>query len=59
MGNIPIWKLPDLTHKILLEKEIKVRKIVGAEGRRRMHEWVGGPFRKKRSARGSLVLKKN
>jgi hypothetical protein len=29
MGRVPIWKLPDLTHEILLEKARKVRKIVG------------------------------
>jgi hypothetical protein len=29
MGRVPIWKLPDMTHKILLGKERKVRKIMG------------------------------
>jgi hypothetical protein len=29
MGRVPIWKIPDLTHEILLGKERKVRKIVG------------------------------
>jgi hypothetical protein len=29
MGRVPIWKLPDLTHEILLGKERKERKNVG------------------------------
>jgi hypothetical protein len=31
MGGVPIWKLPDLTQKIWLEKKRKGRKIMGRE----------------------------
>jgi hypothetical protein len=29
MGRVPIWKLPDLTHEILLRKARKGRKFMG------------------------------
>jgi len=29
MDRVPIYKIPDITHEILLEKERKFRKILG------------------------------
>jgi hypothetical protein len=43
MGRVPIWKLPDLTHEILLGKERKGRKMWAEEKKKRRkdaHEWV-------------------
>jgi hypothetical protein len=35
MGRVPIWKLPDMTHKILLGKERKGRKFMGKGKKKR------------------------
>jgi hypothetical protein len=42
MGIVPIWKLPDLTHEILLWKERKEKKNRGqrVEEEEGTHEWV-------------------
>jgi hypothetical protein len=49
----------DLTHKILLYKERKGRKVgEGSRRREDAHEWVRGPFLKKASMQDSLVIKR-
>jgi hypothetical protein len=50
MGKISVWKLPDLTHEIFLEKERKVRKIVGRGNKIHMN-------RSEDHSRGSIACK--
>jgi hypothetical protein len=50
MGRVPIKKLPDLTHEILLErKEKKLGKSWGGGGAKDTHEWVERPLKRKQS----------
>jgi hypothetical protein len=58
MGRVPIWKPPDMTHKILLGKAKKFSKIVGQRAEDTC-EWAERPFERKQSMRGSLVLEEN
>jgi hypothetical protein len=48
MGRVPIWKLPDLTHKILLGKERKERKNHGGGQREEERDTNGSEDQSRR-----------